>query len=991
MQVRRLLECSILFACAVYQINAGAASTPVLRNPYRDGVIGAGGYHSLVVRSSTSVAAWGGNGFGQRIVPEPNSDFVAVSGGELHSLGLKQDGVIAAWGRNLENQLAVPTPNADFSAIAAGGYHSMGLKADGVVVVWGRNTSGQTNVPAPNVNFIAVAAGRNHSLGLKADGRIIAWGANTYGQSSVPAPNTNFVAMAGGDWHTLGLKSDGSIVAWGRNNLGQCSIPEPNTNFVAVAAGFVHSLALKRDGSLVAWGDHAFDQLEIPEPNQDFVAIAANGFHSLALRADGTVVAWGRNFEGQTNVAPPNADMGLAESGVSPGQGSTTGGYPVVVRGYFLGGDITNVSLAGIEVEAILGQTDREIVVLAGAAPGPTGGAVRALSASAGELIHEVGFQYIGEQVIAFDAIPDQIATNHVELTATASSGLPVSFSVIEGPAILSGGANLSFTGAGTVAIAANQAGDAEWYPAATVTQRFTVAKAGANIFFADAEQVYNGAPRPITVSTMPTGLAVSVTYDGQPVAPVFAGSYVVDAVIDDLVYAGEDTTTLVIRPAVPVITILAANTTYDGNLHPATVLTDPEGLTVFITYEGQTNVPVNAGLYEVIASVNEPNYVGAATATFSIAKADQSVDFDALPDQITTNRLGLAATASSGLPVGFNVAVGPGLITEATNLSFTAAGLVGVSASQPGNSNFNAGGVTVFFQVSKANQVIDFPLLDSQSVTASVALGATASSGLPVSYAVASGPGVLTNGNVLTFSGTGEVFVAANQAGDAIWNAAMPVTNWIEVTGDAFFKLDVWAGPNGSTDPAGESLRAAGATVTITAIPESYYVFTNWSGDVAVGDIFENPVVITMTGPKSITAHFTAQTTSGGIPLPWLVGYGITNDFEAAVLLDHDGDGVPTGEEYVADTDPTDGSSYLALDRIRVSATTNGIRVVLTAPVSTNRLYDVQHRAVSPPGEWIDVAELLSIAPVSSELILTNEPAIDGVPWYRLRVRLAP
>lgn len=77
-------------------------------------------------------------------------------------------------------------------------------------------------------------------------------------------------------------------------------------------------------------------------------------------------------------------------------------------------------------------------------------------------------------QAVTFPAIADQIVTNHVALTASASSGLTVGFAVLSGPALLSEGSNLTFTGAGTVSVMALQGGDTYW-GAASWTNTFRV------------------------------------------------------------------------------------------------------------------------------------------------------------------------------------------------------------------------------------------------------------------------------------------------------------------------------------------------------------------------------------------------------------------------------------------------------------------------------------------------------------------------------------
>lgn len=50
------------------------------------------------------------------------------------------------------------------------------------------------------------------------------------------------------------------------------------------------------------------------------------------------------------------------------------------------------------------------------------------------------------------------------------------------------------------------------------------------------------------------------------------------------------------------------------------------------------------------------------------------------------------------------------------------------------------------------------------------------------------------------------------------------------------------------------------------------------------------------------------------GTPVPWLMDYGFTGNFLDAELSDPDGDGVPTWQEYRANTSPTDPDSYFAV-----------------------------------------------------------------------------
>jgi len=107
---------------------------------------------------------------------------------------------------------------------------------------------------------------------------------------------------------------------------------------------------------------------------------------------------------------------------------------------------------------------------------------------------------------------------------------------------------------------------------------------------------------------------------------------------------------------------------------------------------------------------------------------------------------------------------------------------------------------LSIVLTVGKGLQTIAFPNPGAQVSTGRVGLAATASSGLPVSFAVLSGPGQLAGGTNLSFTGAGTVRVVASQAGDANWNPAPEATNAIQV-----MSLHV-LGTNGATIVHGDA-----------------------------------------------------------------------------------------------------------------------------------------------------------------------------------------
>jgi probable HAF family extracellular repeat protein len=98
-------------------------------------------------------------------------------------------------------------------------------------------------------------------------------------------------------------------------------------------------------------------------------------------------------------------------------------------------------------------------------------------------------------QTVTFDPIANKTYGNaQFTVSATASSNLPVTFSVVSGPASVTGN-TVTITGAGSVTLRATQAGDGT-YDSATAEQTFTVAPALLRVIADSKTKVY-GAPNP--------------------------------------------------------------------------------------------------------------------------------------------------------------------------------------------------------------------------------------------------------------------------------------------------------------------------------------------------------------------------------------------------------------------------------------------------------------------------------------------------------------
>jgi hypothetical protein len=159
-------------------------------------------------------------------------------------------------------------------------------------------------------------------------------------------------------------------------------------------------------------------------------------------------------------------------------------------------------------------------------------------------------------QTITFDLLTGiTFDTPDFTVSATASSGLPVTYNVEPGSHCTLSGNIVHITGAGSCIITATQTGNDSYLAADPVTQTFEIAKSIAQLTLNGLDQVYDGTPKPVGVTTTPSGLTVIVNYEGtggtlytrSPLAPTEKGTYTVTVEIDDQNYQGTTTTSLTI------------------------------------------------------------------------------------------------------------------------------------------------------------------------------------------------------------------------------------------------------------------------------------------------------------------------------------------------------------------------------------------------------------------------------------------------------------
>jgi hypothetical protein len=150
------------------------------------------------------------------------------------------------------------------------------------------------------------------------------------------------------------------------------------------------------------------------------------------------------------------------------------------------------------------------------------------------------------------------------------------------------------------------------------------ISQGAGTVSLGSLSQTYDGTAKSASATTTPSGLTVSITYNGSVSAPTNAGSYTVIGTINDVNYQGSATNTLVISKGTGTVTLGSLSQTYNGTAKSATATTTPSGLTVNLTYGGSANAPTNAGSYTVIGTITDANYQGSATNTLVISSASR-------------------------------------------------------------------------------------------------------------------------------------------------------------------------------------------------------------------------------------------------------------------------------------------------------------------------------------------------------------------------------
>lgn len=387
------------------------------------------------------------------------------------------------------------------------------------------------------------------------------------------------------------------------------------------------------------------------------------------------------------------------------------------------------------------------------------------------------------------------------DLTATASSGLAITYSSSDETVATIEGSTITILGAGSTTITASQTGNINYYPASSVDQTLIVNKADQSIAFDPlATDTYGDAPFVLTAIAS-SGLEVSysssdesiATIDGDVLTIVGVGSATITASQsgNDNYYAATDIDQVLnINRADQIITFDSLSPITYGDSPFTLSASASSGLEISYSSSdgtvalvgGNTVTIVGVGSTIITASqAGDDNYYAATPVlqVLTVNKANQTITFSPLdPKTIIDDPFDLSATASSGLDVTYSSSDETVATIDGNTVTILALGTTTITARQAGNDNYNpADSINQILTVNKADQTITFnPLPAKMMGDGPFELTAVASSELDISYSSSDGTVATVDGNTVTIHGVGTTTITASQDGDDSYFPATPV-----------------------------------------------------------------------------------------------------------------------------------------------------------------------------------------------------------------------
>ncbi len=402
---------------------------------------------------------------------------------------------------------------------------------------------------------------------------------------------------------------------------------------------------------------------------------------------------------------------------------------------------------------------------------------------------------------------PTTVAVNGTTTaSATATSGLGVTFSSLTPTACTVSGTTVTALTTGTCTIAADQAGNGSYSAATQVTASLTPGKQSqsiGSISFTPSTVSIGGTT---TVSaTATSGLGVSFgsttpsvcTVSGTTVTALTNGTCTIAADQAGNGSFGQATqvtgsiTSSKLSQTIGTIIFTPSTVIIGGTTAVSTTATSSLGVTfssttpAVCTVSGTTVTALTTGTCTIAANqAGNGTYSAAAQVTGSINPGKQSQTIGSIsftPSTVAVNGTTTAsATATSGLGVTFNSTTPTVCTVSGSTVTALTTGTCSIAADQAGNSTFNsASQVTANIIVGKQSQTIGSISFApaTVAVNGTTTASATATSGLGVTFSSLTPTACTVSGSTVTALTTGTCTIAADQAGNGSYSAATQVT----------------------------------------------------------------------------------------------------------------------------------------------------------------------------------------------------------------------
>ncbi len=614
---------------------------------------------SLALKSDGTVIAWGRTDTGECNVPTSLSGVIALAAGGGGAVALKSDGTVVGWGY----WAVAPEGLSNVIAVAAGKNHRVALKADGTVVAWGEATTfshpsgDMINLVPWNVSdVVAIAAGNDRTYIILSDGSVMWWGrtgdqgayrvngqvyyvapgtgvsvpaitpllpansagfaftatysgreATTYAPSLTPPtePGNYSVTVTGTDPDFAATKTIDFTVTRGRPTILGKPFPSGISYGESLAsyplfegnASVPGTFTFENPSTIPNAGDSMHNLVFTPADTDRFEPVTvlmevrvSKAIPALISLPSTTTITYGQKLadsiiaDGQMSV--PNWWWLTSAPRISGAWAFNTPDLfaPVGTStklATFTPEDSENYQTLQVHLDVTVTPATPSILSSPTATPIAAGQTLRSSSLNGGTASVEGTFTWenpntapdTGMTIQNFVFTPND-RTNYSSTTGTLSITADKATPTVTSPPSAS-----TITYGQALSESTLYGGEASVAGTFAWTSPGTVPNAGT------ASYAFTFTPNDTTNYHTITGMA-SVT----------------------------------IHKAIATITLGNLNTVYDGTTKYASVHTSPEGLTTSLSYNGEITAPSEAGIYEVVGTIDDVNFSGTRSELLSIS-----------------------------------------------------------------------------------------------------------------------------------------------------------------------------------------------------------------------------------------------------------------------------------------------------------------------------------------------------------------------------------